>query len=154
MNIFINRLRVILNDIVVGLVVVLAIPTLLLILLMGQCSGETWPAAFGIFEQNGPPFGDESLHFGLAIPCVYIPGFGEEKSHCQGMILKQNEDGAFLYDESMTWPAPCTPAAAFVLPVFNATTGHIKIPVLMFGGKLFWVELDGFTILDWGQYEQ
>ena len=121
----------------------------LLIVPPGQCAGQTWPAAFGLFEQNGAPFGDEPLYAGLAIPCVYVAG---DESPCIGMVLKQDENGAFLYDESLTWPAPCTPTAAYVLPVFDPDTGILTVPVLMFGGKLFWAKIDGFTVRDWGQY--
>ena len=107
----------------------------------GQCAGQTWPAAFGLFEQNGPPFGDEPLYAGLAIPCVYVAG---DESPCIGMVLKQDENGAFHYDETLTWPAPCTPAAAFSMPRFDPDTGVLTVPVLMFGGKLFWAKIDGF----------
>ena len=116
-----------------------------------HCYGEFRPAAFGLFEQNGPPFGDEPLHFGLAIPCVYIAG---DESPCMGMVLRQDENGAFHFNQSMTWPAPCTPAAAFSMPRFDPDTGVLTVPVLEFGGKLFWVELDGFHVRDWGQYHE
>lgn len=112
----------------------------------GQCAG---PAAFGFFDQNGAPFGDGPITIGLAVPCVYIAG---DESPCIGMVLKRDENGAFLYDESWTWPAPCTPAAAFVLPAFDPDTGVLTVPVLMFGGRLFWAKIDGFNVLDWGQY--
>ena len=93
------------------------------------------PAAFGLFEQNGPPFGDEPpIISGLAIPCVYVAG---DESPCIGMVLNQDENGAFHYDETLTWPAPCTPAAAFSMPRFDPDTGVLTVPVLDVRRKAF-----------------
>ena len=113
-----------------------------ILLFCGQCGAD--PSAMGFFGQD---------QVGLAIPSVFGAWGDDAHVGCKGMILLWDESGVFLYDESLTWDAPCNADAAFVLPAFDPATGVLKIPVLMFGGKFFWAEIDGFNVLDWGQYE-